>query len=152
LSDAFKTSDNYFIKTLNLLIMNTFFADFYEFFYEQSVDNFSTNLYDFNLYGIIGLVTIAVSLIIMGVFYYLINSSRFNRWYHWLLFLAINFVIIFTFTYLHPKDVVYEAGEDVSSSLFMLFALVNSGIATVYYIAASLLFKRWSTNCSTTPF
>ena len=136
----------------NLPTMNTFFADFYEFFYEQSVDNFSLNLYEFDLYGIIGLVTIVVSMLSMAVFYYLINSSRFNQWYHWLLFLGINFLIVFTFTYLHPKGVMYEAGEDVAGNLFMLFALVNSGIATVYYLALSLIFKRWSTNASTTPF
>lgn len=132
--------------------MNDFFSRFYEFFYKQNSEGFSDLLYDLELYGIIGLVTIVVSMITMAVFYYLINSSRFNQWYHWLLFLGINFLIVFAFTYLHPKDIIYSSGEDVGNSLFVLFALVNSGIATVYYLALSLIFKRWSTNCSTTPF
>ena len=132
--------------------MNTFFADFYELFYEQTADNFSMNLYDFNLYSIIGIVTIVVSILSMATFYYFINSSRFNKLHHWLIFLGLNFLIVFAFTYLHPKDVMYSEGEDVEASFFLLFALVNSGIATLYYTVLSFLLKRWSTNCSTTPF
>lgn len=132
--------------------MNNFFADFYELFYHQSVDNFSDTLYDFQLYGIIGIVTLVVSLATMAIFYYGVNSSRFNNWYHWLLFLGINFLIVFAFTYLHPRNLTYEEGLEMDSSLFILFALVNGGIATLYFVATSFIGKRWSTNCSTTPF
>lgn len=132
--------------------MNDLFAGIYEIFYYQSADNFSENMFEFSLYGITGIVTILMAAVIMAVFYFLVNSSRFNKWYHWLLFLGINFGLIFAFTYFYPKNVFYGEGEDTALDLFVLFALVNGLIGTVYYFVFSVIFKRFSVNASTSPF
>ncbi len=133
--------------------MNDLFANYYEFFYTQTSNNFSTTLYDLGLYGTIGIVTILVALAVMAIFYFAINSSRFNKWYHWLLFMGITFTIVFLFTYLHPKGIALDEGYDeIGDNLFLMFGLINGLVASVYYFALSALFKRWSTNCSTTPF
>jgi len=132
--------------------MNDFFAGVYEFFYYQTADNFSQGMYDFSLYGITGIVTLLVAVLTMAAFYFLVNSSRFNKWYHWLLFLGINFAIVFAFTYFYPKNIFYDQGEDVGLDLFVLFALVNALFGTIYYFVFSVIFKRFSINASTSPF
>lgn len=132
--------------------MNDFFAGIYEFLYYTSASNFSSDMYTFELYGIIGLMTLVFSFAAMAIFYYVINSSRFNKVAHWIIFLLINFLLVFLFTYFYPKGIFEGEGMEVSTELFVLFALVNGLLASVYFFLFSMIFKRKSTNASTTPF
>lgn len=132
--------------------MNDFFSKIYEFFYYQSADDFSVNVFDFELYGILGILTIILSLVTMAIYYYAINSTKFNQWYHWLLILGVNALVNFSTVYFYTKSVFSEEGIDTNISFFMLFGLVNVLFASIYFIASSFAFRRWSTNCSVSPF
>ena len=131
--------------------MNDLFKSIYELLYYQEASNFSADLDTFQLYGIIGIMTIIFALASMATFYYLINSPRFNKTGHWLIFLLINFLLIFLFTYFYPKGIFEKEGIETSNQLFVIFALVNGLLGTVYYFLFSMFFKRWSANCSVTP-
>ena len=54
----------------------------------------TTGYYDSkNLFNIIGLITIALSLLCILVYYYVINHPRFSQWWHWLIVLIVSGII-----------------------------------------------------------
>ncbi|MDR1169813.1 MAG: hypothetical protein LBK97_03160, partial [Prevotellaceae bacterium] len=72
----------------------------FEFIYRWFVSLFGPDLADYlaggicredgvvyegsNLYIPIGIVALAIALVIFVVYYYIVNSARFNKWWHWL--------------------------------------------------------------------
>ena len=46
-----------------------------------------------NIYNLVGLITLVVSLVLVVVFYYIINHPRLCKWWSWLITLGINGVI-----------------------------------------------------------
>ena len=51
-------------------------------FYERE---FSNEMYSVNLYFVVSIVSVLVAWSFAGIFYYVINSVSFSRWYHWLI-------------------------------------------------------------------
>ncbi|MEO1438688.1 MAG: hypothetical protein AAFV80_24315, partial [Bacteroidota bacterium] len=76
--------------------------------------NFSELLYEYGLYSNIMLISLLLSLALVGAFYYIINSPRFNKWPHWLLFLLIDFVLIFVVATFYPKSDLADMNEYIS--------------------------------------
>lgn len=130
--------------------MNEIFYSFYEIFYgvDSFVDAFSFS----ELYGIIGIVTLAIALFTTVLFYFIINSTNFNKLAHWLIIMAVTFGIVFLFTFMYPQDIVMENDFEISNEQFITFGLINALIAIVYYFVFSVILKRWSVNGSVTPF
>ena len=79
-------------------------------------------------------------------------NSKPDKVGHWIIFLLINFLLVFLFTYFYPKGVFEGEGMEVGADLFVLFALVNGLLGTLYFFLFSMFFKRWSSNGSVTPF
>lgn len=46
-----------------------------------------------NIYNLVGLITLVGSLVLVVVFYYIINHPRLCKWWSWLITLGINAVI-----------------------------------------------------------
>ena len=128
--------------------MNKFFARLYEFFYYSSP--FSDDVFNENLYFGLSLFAIISSVAICFTFYYIINSPRFSKWYHWLVHLAANSIINYLFSVIYLKKVFFVFGYDYTSEYY-LFGLAQAGISFILFLIFTYCIRWWSTNCSTTP-
>ena len=132
--------------------MNDLFAPLYEGWGLFYLDNFSDDLYNARLYIPIGLTMLLSSLALMGVYYYVINHPRFNRWYHWLLYVVLigllNFGVAYFISY-NEISQLYE--QDPYNSQYYTFGLVNFLYTCLFSTLFSYLIRWWSINCATTP-
>ena len=132
--------------------MNDLLAPLYEGWGLFYLDNFSDDLYNNRLYIPIGLTLLLSSAALMGVFYYVINHPRFNRWYHWLFYVfligALNFGVAYYISYTTLSQ-LYE--QDPYQSQYYTFALVNFLYTLVFSFLFSYLLRWWSVNAATTP-
>lgn len=97
-----------------------------------------------------GLVTLFVPLIFFGLLYYVINSSDFNKWYHWLLMMLLSSSICFgVVAFVMFKQRANFIGGTFSS---ISWGISSFGISALVFIVASFLGKWWSTQCRNTPF
>lgn len=121
------------------------------------------------LFSRIALWTLSISLVIGVLYYYIINSSRFHRWWSWLIMLFSNSLLCFFFAYrwiiedfknnligdclLYQRD---EAGTIIESyitdSSFWGFSLANAIISLFLFFMLSMLLKWRSVNCRKSPF
>ena len=121
------------------------------------------------LFSRIALWTLSISLVIGVLYYYIINSSRFHRWWSWLNMLFSNSLLCFFFAYwwiiedfknnligdclLYQRD---EAGTIIESyitdSSFWGFSLANAIISLFLFFMLSMLLKWRSVNCRKSPF
>ena len=72
------------VITLLFLVLNT--KIFEALFFERQ---FSNEMYNQNLYFVVALITVLVAWGLAAVFYYVVNSVSFSRWYHWLCVLGV---------------------------------------------------------------
>ena len=154
--------------------MSNFFAMIYELFLGLYGQNLGYYLYgydcDFNQvnqsgYAFVGFWLIGITIAVAVLFYYVINSSRFQRWYHWLIILGINALINFLVAYNLTKGDL-DAGKIpecfvtdpntqqslIDSTSCVGFGFANVIVATLFFITISFAVRWWSTNASTTPF
>ena len=135
--------------------MNDFFANLYELLsYNQG---FSDDMYGNNLYVPIGICMVLVPVVLLTLYYYVLNSSRFNRWWHWLLLVVIicviNFGIAFGISYgsilnMHgTPEVGYPLLADSLG-----FSFVNVLWTIVISFVWSMIIKWGSSQCRRTPF
>ena len=115
-----------------------------------AVSGFSDQLYNLGLYETIPLITIAVAWAMAGIYYYAINSVRFDRWYHWLVMLALVVLIAPIAGYAVNSHVFDENGLSYATES-LTFEMVNMMWAAVLFVVASFSMRWWSTNCRHTP-
>ncbi len=144
-----------------------FFAPLYEgLFIGVYGDYLGQHLYGFDgegfndpsLYIPCGFITYFTPLALVLLFYYLINSPRFNRWYHWLIFLALSAIICFAVSYgwvYADYDQGYMAesiAQYIEPGQLIAFGMVNALYGIILFVLFSFILRNWSANCSTTPF
>lgn len=135
--------------------MNDFFANWYELL--AYFDNFSDDLYNQNLYITIGLCMVLIPVLILSIYYYVVNSVKLNKWYHWLVLVVIlagiNFCIAYFCSY-NDLSLLYEQQnkELPYSSEFVGFSLINVIWTLVVSFVFSMIIKWGSKNCRRTPF
>jgi len=149
---------------------------------------YGTELYDYlkgndcdgvfigpNHFVTIGIMVLAISLITFFIYYYVINHPRFNRWWHWLIFLLLNAIInlLTGFGYIYTKlysgqipacfayrelqqtddGSIYgvEGTEILSNTSCWQFGIANAIIAVVLFVIISFGLKWWSNNCKHSP-
>lgn len=121
-----------------------------------------------NVFNYIGLISLAISLLLVLTYYYIINHPRFNRWWSWLIVLLINGIINLFIGYawtvsdylngniadtlMYTRD---ENGE-IASNLIMTsdcwgFGIANFFVSTLFFIVLSFCLKWWSRNCKHSP-
>lgn len=120
-----------------------------------------------NLYVPIGVVTLVIALMFMVGYYYLINSARLNRWWHWVVVLlivgGINLFIGYGWTKSELPNIgdclMYYDGDKEKNPFELitvancwLFGLANFFVSSIFFMAFSFAFKWWSTQCKRTPF
>ena len=116
-------------------------------YYERE---FSNEMYNENMYLLVAIVTALAAWLLAAVYYYVINSVSFSRWYHWLMVLGVACVVAPVINYIYPNNVFDSLGLDFSSQLFS-FCIVDVLLEAVLFIVASFSIRWWSSNCRHTP-
>lgn len=99
-------------------------------------------------YGTIALVTIAMAWGGAAVYYYVINSVKFDRWWHWLATCGVVTVLTPAVCYFVLSRLL--AGSDFGSQT-LAFALHNTLYTALTFVVASFSIRWWSSNCRHTP-
>ncbi|GHT21177.1 hypothetical protein AGMMS4957_09580 [Bacteroidia bacterium] len=107
-------------------------------------------MYNSNMYFVIAVLTVLITWVVAGIYYYVINSVRFSRWYHWLIMLAAVTFCAPTVTYVYPNAEFTSQSYDYAVEL-MNFAVVNLAVTIVMFIIASFSIRWWSSQCRHTP-
>lgn len=111
---------------------------------------FANEMYNQNLYLTTSLFSAAIAWGLAGVFYYVVNSVSFSRWYHWLIVLGAAALGSWCATYTYCYGIFEENGLEFGSELFgySLFQLIFS---VIFFTVASYSIRWWSSNCRHTP-
>ncbi len=133
------------VISLLFLVLNTkiFEALYYE-------PQFSNEMYNQNLYFVVALVTVLVAWGLAAVFYYVINSVRFSRWFHWLVVLGVACVAAPVTSFVICNNAFTAEGYDFTGQLGS-FCVIDLAVEAVLFIVASFAMRWWSTNCRHTP-
>ncbi len=130
---------------------NEFFATIYEMFLRYYDPSFSGDLYDEELYTVLGTGTILINLVLVLLFYYGINRPNFSRWYNWLLMLIVGVSTSFVFSYFLIYNKFEGLGYLYETIQYISFSIRNAIFSVVLFIIFTYLFKWWSTNAKGTP-
>ena len=146
--------------------------DFFSLFYQLNVygqdlfyhlKGWDNGMQDFvaanNQFPTIWLVTILSALAMFVVFYYILNHPRFNRFWHWLIALAILAIGIFiwsrglvladiTGASMHPVD----PSLNISTDNAMMFGVYNVFLSALFFLFFSIIGRFGSKNCKNTPW
>ncbi|SFG21626.1 hypothetical protein [Prevotella sp. KH2C16] len=116
-------------------------------YYERE---FSNEMYNENLYLTVSIVTTLVAWGFAGIYYYVVNSVSFSRWYHWLIVLIAASVVAPLINFVYPNSIFNGLGYDFSAQLFS-FCMVDLAIEAILFIVVSFSIRWWSSNCRHTP-
>jgi Na+-driven multidrug efflux pump len=130
------------------LVFMLFPEHIYEMFYYSP--EFSDAMYNSGQYFLISIVTTVAAWGLPLIYYYAIDSVRLSRWYHWLIFLAINVVVVTSITFPYINKTLSVHGYDFSNQLFHL-VFINTIFSILLFIIVSFSLRWWSTNCRHTP-
>lgn len=137
--------------------MNNFFANWYELlgFFE----GFSDDMFDNSLYLPIGLCMVLIPIVFLTLYYYVLNSARFNKWWHWLLLVVVLCVVNFGISYLVSYRNILNVYTDMNSepsyalgTCCFSFSIINVLWCFVVSFIWSLIIKWGSSSCRRTPF
>ena len=131
--------------------MNSLFSNIFELLF-RSGSGITADLYDNNLYGILGIVAIVLPILVAAVFYFAMDKARYATVMHWLGFFLLNFVIIFLFALLFPKRQIEASGGSYPFSDYLYLSLVVSLWSMIIFFLISLVFKRFTSSLARTPF
>ena len=134
--------------------MNEFFANWYELTY---FEGFSATMYENGLYIPIGFCMVLIPIAVLTLYYYVVNSRRFNKWWQWLLLVIIICVINFGIAFGISFNGIYDVfgTSDVGYPLVACclgFSFINFMWSFVISFVWSMIIKWGSTQCKRTPF
>lgn len=132
-----------------ITLLFLFFATpLYEAFFYDS--EFSNAMYDNHIYLFVSLITAATAWVVAAVFYYVVDSVSFSRWYHWLIMLGVAVVVAAGGGYL-CADRIFASLDYAFHGPLLSFSLVNALVEAVLFVVASFSMRWWSVNCRHTP-
>ena len=111
---------------------------------------FSDEMYNNSIYGIMTAISIGMAWGVAAIYYYVINSVRFARWWHWLSMLVIVTLITPIICYFVTTGIFNSAGKDFTHEA-MAFELSNMIAVAALFVVASFSIRWWSSNCRHTP-
>ena len=120
--------------------------------YEQLSFNqeFNDELFTLGLYPTMAMLTVGMAWAIALLYYYVINSVLFDRWYHWLVMLLLAAVVTPAVCHVVCDAAMSRDGYD-PGALLGQFAVQHVVFATLMFIIASFSIRWWSSNCRHTP-
>ena len=111
---------------------------------------YTTAMYDLSMYPVIAAITILVAWGGAAIYYYAINSVKFDRWYHWLAVLGIVAVLAPVVCYIY-NDTVFTSHNKSYTGDAIQFEMQTVLFAALLYVVASYSMRWWSSNCRHTP-
>ncbi len=111
---------------------------------------FNDKMYNLKMYPVIAALTIAVAWGGAAIYYYVINSVKFDRWYHWLAVMGAVAVMAPVICYIY-NDTVFTQNGLAYAGESIRFEMQTILFAALLYIVASFSIRWWSTNCRHTP-
>lgn len=135
------------LSLLMIIFCNDIYPSLSGRFFDSEFDN---AMYDNNFYLYVMLVNVLGAWIAAAVFYYVINSVSFSRWYHWLVVQFVISLVVAVLAYFLPEGTLYDEDYDFDTQLWH-FALLNFAVEFVMYVVASFSVRWWSSNCRHTP-
>jgi hypothetical protein len=102
------------------------------------------------IYATIGIILVISTLVICGLYYYLLNGlrARFNKRAHWSAALMLN-VLLNIASVVWVSTAQTDTGDIGTAILILCF--INAFYAAIAFLVASLLFKWGSPHASCTP-
>ncbi|WP_281698518.1 hypothetical protein [Hallella colorans] len=113
----------------------------------DSQSEFANEMYNENHYFVVAVISSMMAWGVAALFYYVINSVSFSRWYHWLLSLLAVSIVAPVVNYIYLDGVL---SIDYSGKLFN-FSIIDFVVTAVLFIIASFAIRWWSGNCRHTP-
>lgn len=113
---------------------------------------------DFNQFPSLFLWTIGIVVIVFVLYYYIINSPRLAKWWHWLISLVIVAVLTCFVGFrtvnvdVINKNITPSLQPYIGHNSAMMFGIYNMMLAVLFYFVFTLLFRRWSRNCKHSPW
>jgi hypothetical protein len=111
-----------------------------------------------NIYNMVGLVTIIVSLIMVVLFYYIFSHPRLSKWWSWLITSGINALIALFVAYgvVETKRIngyiPDSLNEMISGAECWGFGIANIFVSIILFILLSLMLKWGSKDAKFVPF
>lgn len=105
----------------------------------------------------IGLCMLLIPIILLTLYYYVINSAKLSKWWHWLILVAIICATNFSIAYgISSQYVICSDYDPNDIAELTIDCLSISCINTIWCFIISLVWSlsiKWgSTNCRRTPF
>lgn len=141
--------------------MSAVFNEIYLWFCGMYSGNLDTFLYGTgegaNYYTSIGLITLAVSLVVVLLYYYVFQHPRYSRWWSWLLTMILNGVIsMFIAAGFALSQLNNGAMGELSDNIFpfdcWMFGVANLLVSFIFYIVFTFTLKWWSRDAKHVPF
>ena len=114
-------------------------------------NEFSNEMYNSHLYFTNILIVAITAWGLAAIYYYIINSVSFSRWYHWLMVLAAAVMIRPIASYFHITGTMEEMQLNFEHQAFH-FVLTEAFVEAAMFVIASFSIRWWSSNCRHTPF
>jgi hypothetical protein len=105
-------------------------------------------MYNTGAYGTVAVITIAMAWGMAAIYYYVINSVKFDRWYHWLAMMGVTSVLTPVVCYIVVAHLL--EGFDYGTAEFT-FQVYNILFTALTFVIASFSMRWWSSNCRHTP-
>ncbi len=112
---------------------------------------YSDNMYNLGIYDTVAMVITALAWVGAGVYYYVINSVRFDRWWHWLAMLAMVAVLTPVACYSVNVSVFSDNGGISYPAETAAFQTATVLYSVLMFVVASFSIRWWSSNCRHTP-
>lgn len=123
--------------------------------WDDSLMGFNTAYYQFaSIFG----STVGMAVLAFILFYYVINSPRFNRWWSWLIVLLVSMCLAFGYGFQVVNVDIVNNGiapslqGQIGASNAILFGIYNSIFCGLIFFVLSELFRWWSRNCKHSPW
>ncbi|MBP5498358.1 MAG: hypothetical protein J6X81_03190 [Muribaculaceae bacterium] len=130
------------------LLFIIFKVNIYEHIY--FAQGFSDQFFNLGLYNTVALITAATAWLGAAVYYYVINSVKFDRWYNWLTMLVI-VTLLAPILCFWLNDYVFAQNGLMYITESINFELVNLAVTAALFVVASFSIRWWSSNCRHTP-
>ncbi len=111
---------------------------------------FSEDLVNCGVIMPITLVMVAMAWGGAAIYYYVINSVKFDRWYHWLAVLAVVAVVTPVICYC-INNAIFNSYDVEHGAEMINLELSNILIEAILFTVASFSMRWWSSNCRHTP-
>lgn len=112
---------------------------------------YSDSMYNFGIYDTVAIVIVAMTWACAAIYYYVINSVRFDRWWHWLAMLGVVAVLTPVICYTITANVFGDNGGISYPAETASFQVVTLIYTALMFVVASFSMRWWSSNCRHTP-